>query len=120
MKNPREWKEKDFLLWLEENGENLHTGNRTSQDRQIKWHKCFLKSLEAVISHCQCFLDNNVVEDCVDLCSYARTAINKAASLCKNLVSTFCCVFHESGHERCNRTDRGGSLGFKVSLLLRA
>ena len=57
MKNPTEWKEKNFLLWLEKNGD-LFVGNRTYQERQRKWHNCFLNSPKTVISHCQCFLDH--------------------------------------------------------------
>ena len=84
MKNPHEWKEKDFLLWLEENDTNLFTGSRTSQDRQMKWHRCFLESLENVISYCKYFLDNAAqtsTDDDISLHSYAKSVMNKAAKI---------------------------------------
>ncbi|CAG8733420.1 18451_t:CDS:2, partial [Acaulospora morrowiae] len=82
---PHEWREKNFILWLEANGENLFAGSRPLQERKIKWHNQFLNSLESVISLCKSFLEDPARIMTTDDRSHVKSLINKASSLIKDL-----------------------------------
>ncbi|RHZ58799.1 hypothetical protein Glove_368g48 [Diversispora epigaea] len=80
-----EWRENNFILWLEANGENLFARSRSLQERKMKWHNQFLNSLEAVISLCKSFLEDSAHIITTDDRSNVKSTINKATSLIKNL-----------------------------------
>ncbi|RHZ63298.1 hypothetical protein Glove_330g76 [Diversispora epigaea] len=80
-----EWKEMGFILWLENEGEDLFAGSKPLQERKMKWHKQFLNSLEAVISICKIFLDDPARTITTGDRSYVKAIMNKASCLCKYL-----------------------------------
>ncbi|RHZ58758.1 hypothetical protein Glove_368g29 [Diversispora epigaea] len=107
-----EWRENNFILWLEANGENLFARSRPLQERKMKWHTQFLNSLEAVISLCKSFLEDSAHIITTDDRSNVKSTINKATPLIKNLMGIFISPLMSMG---MNATAEQSS-GFKASL----
>jgi hypothetical protein len=57
-KEPNEWKELDFLKWVNEKiGEELFRVNVSLEDRKERWHCRFKKLLDETISRCKSFIE---------------------------------------------------------------
>ena len=83
-RKPNEWRELDFLIWMNEKGESLFPTNIKPEDRQERWHKYFKKLLGYVISWCR-----SVNSEDQDLNTFATNALNSAIRLLQRLVSDF-------------------------------
>ncbi|CAG8687294.1 2273_t:CDS:10 [Dentiscutata erythropus] len=84
-KKPNEWKELDFLKWLNEKEYKLVHTNLPIQERKGKWHGLFKKSLEIVRSRCKSFLEQATTNDQDHLKSFAKTALKSVNYQRKNL-----------------------------------
>ncbi|CAG8660319.1 210_t:CDS:2, partial [Paraglomus brasilianum] len=73
---PEDWKEIDFLLWINKNRENLITGN-TSRDRQTKWHNYFHDLLDAIIFRCKDLIKNKADDEFIKFAMHSATNLNK-------------------------------------------
>ncbi|RUS35524.1 hypothetical protein BC938DRAFT_480697 [Jimgerdemannia flammicorona] len=87
-RQPNEWREVDFLSWLNEKRDVLFKKNMLIEDRMGQWHYIFKKLLDSVKYRSKSLLEfpQQVTEDIDvdDLITFADTALKSANALYKN------------------------------------